>query len=90
MYPYDENENRNENIPGEENAAEENVNENAANPDAGAAEASAGCDNAAEEPDGSYRMEPGTEQRAIYRAVCLARTESGEEARRANLGGASS
>ncbi len=34
-------------------------------------------------PDGSYRMEPGTEQRAIYRAVCLARTESGEEARRA-------
>ena len=56
MYPYDENENRNENIPGEENAAEENVNENAANPDAGAAEASAGCDNAAEEPDGSYRM----------------------------------
>ena len=56
MYPYDENENRNENIPGEENAAEESVNENAANPDAGAAEASAGCDNAAEEPDGSYRM----------------------------------
>ena len=56
MYPYDENENRNENVPGEENAAEENVNENAANPDAGAAEASAGCDNAAEEPDGSYRM----------------------------------
>ena len=34
-------------------------------------------------PDGSYRMEPGAEPRAIYRAVCLARTESGEEARRA-------
>ena len=56
MYPYDENENRNENVPGEENAAEESVNENAANPDAGAAEASAACDNAAEESDGSYRM----------------------------------
>ena len=56
MYPYDENENRNENVPGEENAAEENVNENAANLNDGAAEASAGCDNAAEEPDGSYRM----------------------------------
>ena len=42
MYPYDENENRNENVPGEENAAEENVNENAANLNDGAAEASAG------------------------------------------------
>ena len=53
MCPYDENENRNGNIPGEENA--ESVNENAANLNDGAAEASDACDNAAEEPDGSYR-----------------------------------
>ena len=73
MYPYDENENRNENVPGEENAAEESVNENAANLNDGAAEASAACDNAAEESDGSYRMvnpDAGKSFDAMERPCC--------------------